>query len=497
MPDLTKLISLADLQRFFSNWPSWSKASTKPSYSYSEIQNTPSLGTAASKDVAASGDASSSQVVMGDDSRLTDSRTPTSHTHGNVTNAGALQTTDISIASGDKLVVTDSSDGGKVARTSAEFDGLTDTKCLTKKGTFEDFVPNSSLVGTESMIADAFDSTTAYSAGDIVTYEHGLYEFTSAHSAGAWNSTEVTEVNVVDKIGSGGGGGSGTVTAVKVGANGTTYYPDSTTGVVTTAEYSTNDHSHGSLGRDGSISNNVTIATDDRLIIQDYSDGNKIKTSSISFNTSSSYSSYALARNGTWKSFLTSHQSLSSCVKTAKSYTYNKTSGSLNDFSEGRMYCTSNCTNMPVSANMFVETLVDYYDTYKAQRAEVISGAYAGHVFTRYYDGSSWSSWIDISINTPIVLATSGNISSASIDLSGILTGTYLFTVTNNESGTNRYGCSLYVLQKFDSGTLYVMKPVSETTYAKLSSYSFSGNTMSLSFDKSGYKTLRLICLYR
>ena len=216
MPDLTKLISLADLQRFFSNWPSWSKASTKPSYSYSEIQNTPSLGTAASKDVAASGDASSSQVVMGDDSRLTDSRTPTSHTHGNVTNAGALQTTDISIASGDKLVVTDSSDGGKVARTSAEFDGLTDTKCLTKKGTFEDFVPNSSfaslasqvstnqtnILSVEDMVCDTeFSTATAYAVGDIVTHEHGLYKFTSAHSAGAWNSSEVTEVNVVGIIG--------------------------------------------------------------------------------------------------------------------------------------------------------------------------------------------------------------------------------------------------------------------------------------------------------
>ena len=225
MPDLTKLISLADLQRFFSNWPSWSKASTKPSYSYSEILSTPTLGTAASKDVAASGDASSSQVVMGDDSRLTDSRTPTSHTHGNVTNSGTLQTTDISIASGDKLVVTDSSDGGKVARTSAEFDGLTDTKCLTKKGTFEDFVPNSSLVGTEGMIADAFDSTTAYSVGDIVTYEHGLYKFKVAHSAGSWDSSEVDQVDVTDLISSGGGG---SVESITIGGSGTTAYtPDS------------------------------------------------------------------------------------------------------------------------------------------------------------------------------------------------------------------------------------------------------------------------------
>ena len=39
------------------------------------------MGTAAAKDVPTTGNASTTQVVMGDDSRLTDSRTPTSHTH--------------------------------------------------------------------------------------------------------------------------------------------------------------------------------------------------------------------------------------------------------------------------------------------------------------------------------------------------------------------------------------------------------------------------------
>ncbi len=45
------------------------------------IKNKPTLGTASGKDVPTSGNASSSQVVMGNDSRLSDSRTPKSHTH--------------------------------------------------------------------------------------------------------------------------------------------------------------------------------------------------------------------------------------------------------------------------------------------------------------------------------------------------------------------------------------------------------------------------------
>lgn len=84
----------------------------------------------------------------------TSARTPASHTHGNITNGGALQTNDISIASGDKLVVTDASDSNKVARTSVSFDGSTTTKALTQKGTFEAF-------------AKAGDITTAIQALDV------------------------------------------------------------------------------------------------------------------------------------------------------------------------------------------------------------------------------------------------------------------------------------------------------------------------------------------
>lgn len=46
-----------------------------------QVLNKPILGTAAAKDIASSGNASSTQVVMGNDTRLTDARTPTTHGH--------------------------------------------------------------------------------------------------------------------------------------------------------------------------------------------------------------------------------------------------------------------------------------------------------------------------------------------------------------------------------------------------------------------------------
>ena len=54
---------------------------SNPDISYNDLTDKPTLGTAAALDVPASGNASSSQVVKGDDSRLTDARTPVSHTH--------------------------------------------------------------------------------------------------------------------------------------------------------------------------------------------------------------------------------------------------------------------------------------------------------------------------------------------------------------------------------------------------------------------------------
>lgn len=67
------------------------------------------------------------------------------HTHGNITNSGALQTSDVTIGNGDKLVITDSSDGNKVARASLSFGANNATnkgKALTQAGTWESFTNN-------------------------------------------------------------------------------------------------------------------------------------------------------------------------------------------------------------------------------------------------------------------------------------------------------------------------------------------------------------------
>jgi hypothetical protein len=65
-------------------------AAVATSGAYTDLSGTPTLGTAAAHDVPASGDAASAEVVLGNDSRLTDARTPITHTHADtaVTSSG-------------------------------------------------------------------------------------------------------------------------------------------------------------------------------------------------------------------------------------------------------------------------------------------------------------------------------------------------------------------------------------------------------------------------
>ena len=52
----------------------------------------------------------------------------------------------------------------------------------------------------EDIITSTFSTSTAYAAGDYVIYEGVLYRFNTAHSAGVWDSSQVTLVKVCSEI---------------------------------------------------------------------------------------------------------------------------------------------------------------------------------------------------------------------------------------------------------------------------------------------------------
>lgn len=51
-----------------------------------------------------------------------------------------------------------------------------------------------------SMIADEFSLSTSYSTNDYVVYDNKLYKFTQTHSAGTWNSSDVTETDLTSEL---------------------------------------------------------------------------------------------------------------------------------------------------------------------------------------------------------------------------------------------------------------------------------------------------------
>lgn len=144
---------------------SWAKAATKPSYTASEV-----------------GAASDS------------------HTHGSITNDGKLSS-DVTIASGDKLVITDSSDSSKIARTSISFDGSTTTQALTKKGTWGTFLTShQSLSGyvPTSRTINGYDlsANRSLTYSDVGAASSGhTHSSASTSSAGFMSSTDKSRLN--------------------------------------------------------------------------------------------------------------------------------------------------------------------------------------------------------------------------------------------------------------------------------------------------------------
>ena len=117
---------------------------TPAAHTHGNITNDGKLGTASrivvtdsSKNIT-TGSINPSDLVLTNDSRLSDARTPTSHNHGDITNSGTITASAITVANNDRLVIVDADDN-KVVKSSIVFDGSTETQALTKKGTWATF----------------------------------------------------------------------------------------------------------------------------------------------------------------------------------------------------------------------------------------------------------------------------------------------------------------------------------------------------------------------
>ena len=199
-----------------------------------------------------------------------------SHAHGNIKNGGTLQTDDITIASGDKLVVTDSSDASKVARASIAFDGSTTTKALTPKGTFEAFAKSGD-------ITTAIQALDVSSVGGDGKYISAISETDGKISAAATTMDTTPTANSTKAVTSGGiktalDGKSSTshthgniTNDGKIGSTANLPVVTGTSGAVTTGTWATSASDTGSISGAGSANtfargdhtHKVAVATGD------------------------------------------------------------------------------------------------------------------------------------------------------------------------------------------------------------------------------------------
>ena len=102
-----------------------SDARTPTSHVHGNISNAGAIGTTANLPiitttsgvlVAGSFGSTANTFTQGNDSRLSDARTPTSHVHGDITNAGAITSAVITPGKGDAIILSDTSGSDALKR---------------------------------------------------------------------------------------------------------------------------------------------------------------------------------------------------------------------------------------------------------------------------------------------------------------------------------------------------------------------------------------------
>ena len=206
-----------------------------------------------------------------------------SHSHGNITSGGAISS-DTTIGSGDKIVITDSSGSNKVARSPITFDGSTTTTALTPKGTWESF-------------AKAADITTAVNGlNAAVTSSDGTnVQVKVTETKGKITAVNITTDKTEDK--------NNKVTSWSATTT-DTHYPSEKLVKDSLDGKADAHHSHGNITEEGSILSNqasqAALSNGCSLVYTDQT--NKIKKTSITFDAISDYK--ALTQKGTFETMV-------------------------------------------------------------------------------------------------------------------------------------------------------------------------------------------------
>ena len=152
---------------------------------YDDLDNKPTLGSAAALDVPESGNASSSEVVKGDDTRLTDARTPSAHTHtmSDITDLGTAAGLDVpasgnasssEVVKGDDTRLTDARTPSAHTHTVSDITDFPDMTDYVEKSSTPGLLKNDGSVdqttyADESVVNGILDGQSIDSFADVET----------------------------------------------------------------------------------------------------------------------------------------------------------------------------------------------------------------------------------------------------------------------------------------------------------------------------------------
>jgi hypothetical protein len=155
-----------------------SDARTPTSHTHGNITNGGLIGTTANLPIitgtggilqAGSFGTSANTFTEGNDARLSDSRTPLSHVHGDISNGGAITSAVITPGSGDHIILSDSSGSDALKRGIAI--GTTTTTFLNNAGSWATPVGTTYAKATATVLGlvELFDATVQSVAANAVT----------------------------------------------------------------------------------------------------------------------------------------------------------------------------------------------------------------------------------------------------------------------------------------------------------------------------------------
>jgi len=166
-----------------------SDARTPTSHTHGNITNAGAIGSTANLPIitstsgvliAGSFGTTANTFTQGNDSRLSDARTPTSHVHGDISNSGAITSSVITPASGDHIILSDTSGSDVLKRGIAI--GTSTTTFLRNDGTW--VTPpdtnttyskaTASVLGLVELFSDTVQSTAANSVTTTASRTYGV-----------------------------------------------------------------------------------------------------------------------------------------------------------------------------------------------------------------------------------------------------------------------------------------------------------------------------------